>query len=389
MDAMRFIPALLVALCCASAGAQTNASLPGRGQATASALDISDLSAKIAAAKLGSDFFRIEADGEVLTLLARSPAAAFHIGGSVRLDLVRIGPLDFKQGSLWAGRIKLARADHAMLALELSSLHPDGRSTTSSVIWRGPQAPAPPPEGVSKTARLDGKVSEHHLFSQALGETRKVFVYTPPTWSKQESLPAIYMTDAGALTFAPMVEAMIEAHEIRPIMIISADNGDYGVVGKGPPEGGSMRGLEYLPAGARFADHMRFFLDELTPWAASEFNASQQPGDRAVSGSSNGGAFALRAGLDHGETFGIAIPMSPAGPPPAPEILARQPRARFFLSAGDYEAGIERNAQIEATMLSVADFDVQARYYAAGHNELQWRQALHDALVQVFPAAAR
>jgi hypothetical protein len=39
--------------------------------------------------------------------------------------------------------------------------------------------------------------------------------------------------------------------------------------------------------------------------------------------------------------------------------------------------------------LFAAGFEVQARYYAAGHNELQWKQALHDALVQVFPAKPR
>ena len=382
------IPASLIPGVGAIAGAQTPPPAV-REPTPMAALDISDLTPARVAAKLGKEAFRIDADGDVLTLLARSAAETFHVGGSVRLDLQRIGPGDEKRGGLWAGRVKLRRADHAMLVLEIPLAHPDAESGTASLIWRGPQAPARPPEVASDTGRLRGRVVEHHLSSKALGETRKVFVYTPPHWSKTQSLPALYMTDAGALTFAPMIEAMIAQHEIRPILIIGADNGDYGVIGRGPPEGASMRGPEYLPTGARFADHMRFFVDEMTPWAAKEFNASTRPEDRAVSGASNGGAFALRAGLDHGDVFGTAIAMSPAGAPPAPEAFAQQPNARFFLSGGDYEAGIQRNARSEEAMLFNGGFDVQARYYAAGHNALQWKQALHDALVHVFPVTKR
>ena len=83
------------------------------------ALDVSDLSFQAVEARLGKDDFRIDAESDLLTLLARSPATTFHVGGSVRLDLERIGPPDCQRGSLSAGRIKLARADHALLALQM------------------------------------------------------------------------------------------------------------------------------------------------------------------------------------------------------------------------------------------------------------------------------
>src|SRR5690606_8442513 len=144
-----------------------------------------------------------------------------------------------------------------------------------------------------------------------------------------------------------------------------------------------MRSLEYVKGRARFERHMEFFAGELVRYAREEFAVSADRDEVVVAGASNGGVFALWAGLLHPETFGEAIAMSPGIVQIAPEDLAREPRARFHVSGGLYETGFHRAAKSAEASLEQAGFDVTARYPAAGHAQDQWAWVLHEALRQM------
>lgn len=345
-------------------------------------LSLDELTPEEAEARLNGEAFRFDIEGDVMTVLARThdPQAGFCCAPSGPLS--RLGDSDY-----WAARYRIAGADRAMISASISG----ASGPVSSSQWqtyRGPNAPPKPAE--VEIGKWKGQMLERELKSSALGETRKLSIYLPPGYAKDRKWPALFMTDAGAIEFSGLVEAMVQAGEIKPIVIISAESGDRGVVGETPAQYGDLRAAEYLPGtpkgAARFAPHMTFFSRELVDYAISEFGVSQDLTDRAVAGKSNGGVFALWAGVLQPDVFANAIPMSPGWKPLAAGDVASGVRARFFISAGMYEPPFIMSAQNSEAALRAAGYDVTSRYYAAGHFHDQWVVALREALLQIFPA---
>jgi enterochelin esterase-like enzyme len=278
---------------------------------------------------------------------------------------------------LWARRDKLERIDQAMLTLFAVDNMP--LAMGPETLWRGPNAPPPPP--VAKP--LKGRVVETELLSQALGESRALAIYLPPGWSREKTWPVLYMTDSGGGQFAALVEAMIDLGQVRPLIIVSAASATNSA------DGSDLRAAEYIPGmgsdPARFDRHMRFFAEEMVAVARREYGASPQREDAVVAGFSNGAVFSLLAGLRHPETFGAAVVMSPGVAGLEPGDLKLTPRARFRLSGGLYEAGFKAAAEREEKTLRDAGFDVKGRYLAAGHSPDQWDVVLQGALAELFP----
>src|SRR5690606_25777780 len=154
-------------------------------------------------------------------------------------------------------------------------------------------------------------------------------------------------------------------------------SGEEAVVGAAPTQyGDDLRSADYLrgwpQGGGRFDQHMEFFSKELVDYAIAEFGVSANRQDRAVSGKSSGGVFAMWAGVMRPEIFGNAIPMSGGWIALTPERLSTAQRARFFVSAGQYEPGFIQPMRAAEAVLKDAGYDVTARYYAAGHYHDQW-----------------
>jgi enterochelin esterase-like enzyme len=343
------------------------------------ALGIEDVDAATAAARLGDQSFRFDVAGDVVTLLAKSGEDEVFACCSLQINMTRIGDTDF-----WAARRRLADIDAAML-----SLTTDLGSFDAFQTWRGPKAPPMPAE--TPLGKWAGQIVDREIPSAALGETRRLRIYLPPGYAKDRAWPALFLADGGAVEFGGLVEKMIEAGEIVPIVIISAESGEQGVVGEPPKQyGRDLRAAEYLRgisgAGDRFDRHMTFFADELVAYAIAEFNIAPNREQRAVAGKSNGGVFALWAGVMHPDVFATAIPMSAGHVTLKPEDLGDGPRATFHLAAGLYEAPfIAPTKRVEA-MLLAEGYDVSSQYYAAGHFHDLWVVALREALLRTFPA---
>lgn len=341
-----------------------------------------DMTPAIAAGLLGAESFHFDVAGDVLTVLARSPAPTVTVCCAPQMELSRL-----RGSSYWVARRRLGDASRAMISLAL--IEP-GRPIRAEDwrTWRGPEAP-PKPEEV-EIGKWTGKLLQPEFESGVLGEKRKLAVYLPPGWSKDKSWPALFMSDAGAVEFAGLVEKMIEAGEIAPIVIVSAESGERAIVGTPPTQyGDDLRSAEYLRfwprSGDRFDRHMEFFAGELVNYAISEFGVSADREERAVSGESSGGVLAMWAGLLRPEIFANAIPMSPGYLTLKPEHLSEGERARIFVSGGKYEPPFIAAARAAEAVLQDAGYEVTGRYYAAGHYHDQWAVALREALMEIFP----
>lgn len=338
---------------------------------------VEDIDAETAAARLGNESFRFDVEGDVVTLLARSGEEPVFACCSLQVELTRISDTEF-----WAARRRLADIDSAMLSLTTD--FDSGFET-----WRGPKAPPQPAE--TALGQWAGQMMEREMPSASLGETRRLMIYLPPGYTKDRVWPALFLADGGAVEFGGLVEKMIEAGEIAPIVIISADSGEAGVVGDAPTQyGRDLRAAEYLrglpDAGDRFEQHMTFFADELVDYAVTEFNVSPRRADRAVGGKSNGGVFALWAGVLYPDAFATAIPMSAGYVTLKPEELRGGLRATFHLAAGLYEAPYIAATKRAEAMLKANGYDVNGQYFAAGHYHDMWAVALREALLRTFPA---
>jgi enterochelin esterase-like enzyme len=338
-----------------------------------------DITPEVAARRLGQEAFQFDVEGDVMTVVARSG------GDEVGLCCAPNGSLSrLDETAYWVARYRMAHLDRAMITIV-----PDGAFASPDAwkYYRGKLAPPAPNE--TPIGQWKGQMLEREIPSEALGETRRLMIYLPPGYSKARVWPALFMADAGAVEFAGLVEAMIAAREIEPIVIISADSGERGVVGQAPTQFGDLRAAEYLPetpqGAARFAPHLKFFSEELVTYAVDTFHVSSDRKDRAVAGKSNGGVFALWAGIQRSDVFASSVGMSPGWKPAERDKLKRVPDTRFFLSAGLYEAPFIMSAQNWEGALKLAGYDVRGRYYAAGHMHDQWAIALREALVELFP----
>lgn len=338
-----------------------------------------DVTPETAARRLGGETFRFDVEGNAVTLLAKSSDASVQVCCAPQMKLERIGASDY-----WAARRRIADPDKAMLSFSIikPGVPPEGFKT-----FRGPNAPLKPIE--VEIGKWKGQMLERELKSTALGETRQLMIYLPPGYTKDRTWPALFMADSGAVEFAGLVESMIAAGEIDPIVIISAASGEEAVIGTPPTGFDDLRSADYLrfwPDGRdRFDRHMQFFAKELVDFAVAEYGVSANRSDRAVSGKSSGGVLAMWAGVLRGDTFAHAIPMSAGWITLKPEHLVSGDRARFFVSAGKYEPGFIQPAQEAERVLKAAGYDATGRYYAAGHFHDQWAVALRAALIEIFP----
>ena len=353
--------------------------------ANACALPTDDLTLAEAEATLAGKPLALTAEGDTLTLFqiaeGREP--------SICCSLQRANWHDLGDGRIFATRFHLKDLQSGMLKL---TEKPRGQEWMEDdfILWRGPDAPGEP---ILKPD-LEGTLSDHTLYSPELGETRKLIIYQPHQGGRGR-LPTLYLTDGDGLHFlARIIEPLIDAGEIAPLLIVGMPSGQEGIVEDRSDLGQDIRSLDYLPvdlpghAPSRFEPYLAFVADTLAPWVEETFPAAPDRQMRAVSGSSNGGGFSLNAGYRRPDVFGHAWPMSIGIGGIQTAALPEGEPARFRLSAGYYEPYFLRATRVSAQALRAAGYSVDTHWHAAGHMTDQWNHRLLENLKAVFPGPA-
>lgn len=314
-------------------------------------------------------------EGEVLNIVYRAKEDPVQVVPGIDEPMKRIPGTD-----LVALQLKMANWDEALLGLLF--LGKDARSVNmrDMLVFRGSKAPEPP----VRAETLQGTVKEYTLKSAALGEDRKVSVYLPPNAPKT-GLPAFYLADGeGCDGFASVLEPLILAHKVRPAAIIGPHSGGYRGSYEHYDQKLNFRSKEYIPGQDPewYAKHMTFFTSEVVDWAGKEFGLSARPEDRCVVGASNGGDFAVEAGLQHPEVFKQSIGLSMAG---ERKKLDYPNTGDFFLATGTLERPNKTTHQfVDAG--SKAGLKIKLDEYVSGHDTLMWWLAFTRFAQQIFPA---
>jgi len=326
------------------------------------------------AAHVGTGDAGVWLDGDVLSFIHRSKAAEVRLSGGIQEPMQKLPGTD-----LWL--IQLQMAGGWDKAFATYAFVEDGDYKPSQTVWRGRRAPAAP----TTAATMQGRLEERTIHSDALNEDRKIFVYLPP--NAAPDLPAVFMTDGDSCKdFAAALEPLILAHRVRPCAIVGMAAGKYtGDMKLGYDMTKDFRALEYLPGidEARYAAHMKFFCDEVGAYVAKNFGISTDRAKHAVTGFSNGGAFAAGAAFARPDFFFASMPLSLGIPPSNPQRVANTPA--IYFAAGSLESFGMRTKDFYEKVKGLGvrtSFDL----YAAGHDQAMWQLAFSRLIVKVFPA---
>ena len=172
-----------------------------------------------------------------------------------------------------------------------------------------------------------GTVRTEWYYSNTTGETRRIFVYTPPGYDHSGvRYPVLYLqhgygedesgwSDQGHENF--ILDNLIAAHQAKPMIVVN-ENGQPGP-GFQPP--GAPRAGEKPPPvenlaryfmNDRYSTFDKIISNDLISYIDANFRTVPDREHRAIAGLSMGGAQALRIGLGHTDKFAYVGSFSPA-----------------------------------------------------------------------------
>jgi len=260
-----------------------------------------------------------------------------------------------------------------------------------------PDAPAQPWADKRKNVP-EGQVEKHSFTSALLKNTRDVWVYTPPGYSKTATPYALLLVFDGD-TYIKIVptpvtlDNLLADQRVPPMVAVMIGNAR------------EARSIE-LPCNPQFAD---FLSSELVPWVRRMYNVTSDPKQVTIGGSSYGGLAATYAAYRHPEIFGNVLSQSGSywwTPPPDPskpssfdpdsehnyvaDLFIRSPRLpiRFYLDAGSLE--LDRSGQGGSILVPNRDlrnvliskgYEVHYQQFQGAHDYLSWRGTLADGLI--------
>lgn len=241
--------------------------------------------------------------------------------------------------------------------------------------------------------------SEEQMQSTRLKSPRKVLVYLPPGYAREQApYPSIYLMDGedpDGLVFATATfENLVAEGRIPATVVIRILN---------PDQETRNRELACDPAFTAYVN------DELVPFVRNKFHTAGDPSKTAIGGYSLGGLAAAFAALTHPETFGMVLSQSgsywfePTHEEYAePNWIARQFAehaklpVRFYLDAGTNEldargdgSGILATNRHLRDVLRAKNYELSYQEFSGDHEYINWRGTQADGLIWLFGGSSQ
>jgi len=306
-------------------------------------------------------------EGDDLVFTCQAEADHVRLIGGLQSEMWRV------EGDLWVVGYRVRRLDQAFVSY---AFVPDGDFAAAfaggMAVWRGPAAPEPP----ASADELQGELRHLQVPSQHLPAARAVHAYLSPGWHESPRTLVVHAADGAHR--AHVLEPLVLQGRLPPVVCL-------GVEFLGGSDG---RAQEYLPgwSATRFDAHLAFQSDELPAWTAGELGLPAPRERRVVTGQSNGGAFAVWAGLRRPEVFGHVLAFSVAGGPPPGQLgPPKGPPASFQLVAGALEPFRTTTADWRDA-LGRGGVPVRHSELVAGHDPMLWDIAFLTCLQELAVA---
>ena len=232
-----------------------------------------------------------------------------------------------------------------------------------------------------------GYVKEYKFESENLEDKRRIRVYTPYGYNKEEKpYGFMVLTDGddyiSTLSAIETLNNLIASKKIPPIVATFIDSTEN-------------RGKE-LKCNDSFCE---VIAKEIIPWARKRYNISNKPEEAIICGLSLGGLTAAYLGLNYSEIFGNVISQSgyfwhnSEGYAPNEDCwmskkfkeVNRLP-LRFYLDMGVLETKykiIDPNINLRDTLISKG-YKVDLQWFDSGHDYLSWGETLAHGLISLI-----
>lgn len=253
------------------------------------------------------------------------------------------------------------------------------------------------------TAAAQEPVPPHETFtlhSAAMGETRRINVYTPPGYAAGDTAyPVLYMPDGGVQEdfahIAATVDAGIRAGELRPMLVVGMENTERRRDMTGPTEVDDDRRVAPRIGGS--AAFRRFIADELIPEVHRRYRVTDAS---AIIGESLAGLFITEIFFLQPELFDTYIALSPSLWWNAEELVRRAgPRLRtrpdipltLYLSSADEDNIVPATERLAAILRADAPPRLRWRYVPRPDltHATIYRAVAPGVLRELFPPVRR
>lgn len=249
---------------------------------------------------------------------------------------------------------------------------------------------APPPTGFN--ARREeiphGKMEMIEYHSKTVGSTRRMQVYTPPGYSKEQRYPVLFILHGigGDETewqrFAnvnSMMDNLIATENAVPMIVVMPN-------GRAQKDDRASAGMQAAPA---FAVFERDLLDDLIPNIESRYSTRANREGRALAGLSMGGGQTLNFGLGHLDTFAWigAFSSAPNTKPPAeliPDPGSAKDKIRLLMITCGNKDGLFRISKGVHSYLKENKVHHIWHVDDHGHDPAHWANALYNFSQKIF-----
>lgn len=233
-----------------------------------------------------------------------------------------------------------------------------------------------------------GRLEVIEYDSKTVGATRKMQVYTPPGFSKEQKLPVIYLLHGigGDETewqrFAridALMDNLIADKKARPMIVVMPN-------GRAQKDDRADAGMGAAPA---FAVFERDLLDDVIPSIESRYGTRTDREGRALAGLSMCGGQTLNFGLGHLDVFAWigAFSSAPNTKPPAelvPDPDATRKQLKLLLVTCGNKDGLFNISKGVHTYLRDKDVPHIWHVDGQGHDPTHWANAVYDFTQKIF-----
>lgn len=228
-----------------------------------------------------------------------------------------------------------------------------------------------------------GTLHDTTFYSANLGNSRRIRIYTPPSYTtaSSDSFPMILFHDGleyiSLGSAVNVIDYLIAEERIQPIVAVFV-----------PPVN---RNDEY--AFNQTDKFETFIVDELMPFIDSKYRIKRNPAFRAMTGPSFGGLITTQICYNHPDVFGLCAPYSPSYWAKEMKVYlsvvnGEMKNLKFYLDWGSYETGIMFDARNFRDIISAKGYELKWREWHEGHSWGSWRAHIDEALEFFFPPSA-
>ncbi|MDR4328638.1 alpha/beta hydrolase [Bacillus pseudomycoides] len=233
-----------------------------------------------------------------------------------------------------------------------------------------------------KNYNPQGKVETYSFYSSVLGNTRKIYIYTPHDYSLTSSLQNLILTFDGNsfmqnLSAPATLNHLIHKQEIPSCIVVGIEHVDR------------LNELTYN-------DKMNAFLiEELLPWIQTKYHVYKDPAHATIAGLSLGGLAAFYAALQNPHVFGNVLSLSGSVHWKKDGYEEKLPwmekqflsisntlRLRMYMAAGtlENEPLLQANRSLYKA-LREKEYQIIYSEFQGGHDEIWWREQLAEGLL--------